>query len=447
MLSGDIVGRLVVMQDRVINGVLVEQLTQVGLAVGAGCTEPGEQRPLVLLLDAPLGWPPALPQAATPYFALSPDGGRLAYWRYCPVQETETVGELVTLDLNSGAKTSLTPPQVLGQGGSLLWPLPSNLVFCAPRPLPDGNWGMVWRLDLGTGQTFCLLERPAGTTPGRLYPVASSEDVAYADALGSVIAPLTGAQARPVDLPRLLWANPAGDSWLNLAPRVELWTPVGPGPSLDLRATAAAWAPGGAAVLLASGGKLYVAPSDLSFARELTGWVGSPQEFIQLVWRASSAEGAAATLAPVPALHLFTLGTEHLSATFFFGASVLPRTGEKIWIARDFQLSAQGVPLKPIWPTLKACFAVARARPAEGGVIVDAENIGNQAGVLERVATERSPLANLSEIATVIGGRRVVWVERYDLAGRSDLRGWIDGVPALGVLKSLHVERRRLDAP
>ncbi len=447
MLSNDVLGRLVVMQDRVFEGVMVRQLAPVGLAVGVGGVDESARRSMILLLDAPPGWPPSLPQAATPYFALSPDGRQVAYWRHCPVEGAEQMGELVALDLWSGDIASLSPPQVLGDGGGLCWPLPSNLVFSAARPLPSGNWGLVWRLDVGSGQSFCLLERPPGTAAGRLYPSAAPHEVLYADALGAVVLPVTGAESSATDLGPVLWRHPGGESWLSLSPRVELHTTAGVAASLDLRGNAAAWAPGGAAAMIAAGGKLHVAPADLSFSRELTGWAGRPEEFTHLLWRGTVAEAAAATLAPRPALHLFALGTEHVTASIFFPAQGMPELGARVWIARDFEVTATGAPIKPLWPTLKACFSVVRAQPMGAGVLVEAQNSGTQAGVLERVVPPNCARSSESEIATMVGGKRVVWVERWELAGRGDVRGWIDGVPALGIVRALRVERRRLDAP
>jgi hypothetical protein len=448
MLSKEGVGSLVVMQERVVEGVLAHQLAGVGAAVAVGGVEGGTQKPLILIIDGPAPWPRSLPQAAAPYFAVSPDGREIAYWRQCPVEEAENVAELVAVDLWQNTSRSLSPPQVIGDGGSLVWPLPSNLVFAAIRPMPSGNWGMVWRLDVGSGRTFCLLERPAGTTVGKLHLVAGGkEEVAYADPLGALLVPVTGADPIPTQLEPVLWRRPGDESWLVLTPRVELRTPAGTRSFVELRANTAAWAPGGTAALLAAKGKLYVAPADLSFARELVGWQSEPQEFVHLLWRPNVVEGVAATLWPKPAIHLFALGTEYITATIVFPAKTIPAIGARVWVARDFQLAATGTPVEPIWPTLKACFSVVKAKATEGGVVVEAENVGTQPGVLERVCRDVRARTNVSEIATVVEGRRIVWVERYDAEPRTDLRAWIDGVPALGGLHTLHVERRRLDAP
>lgn len=447
LLTSDVVGRLVVMQDRVAEGLMARQLLEFGPAVVVGGEEAGSGLPFVLLLDAPGSWLKALPDPAAPYVAVSPDGRRLAYWRRVQVQETADMAQIVAVDPASGRFQTLSPPQLFLPGGVLHWPMASNVVFTASRPLPSGRAGVVWRLDVATGQTFCLVERPAGTLPGRLLASDQADEVIYTDSHGTLAVPITGAEPRQVDIERLLWRRPGADQWLCLAPRVELRGPNGTVAALPLRATHAAWAAGGMAVMLSARGRLFVAPGDLSFVRQLCGFEGQPREFTRVLWRRNIAEIACATLAPSPAVHLASLGVELVAASIFFPVTAQPQPGSKIWIALGFERDEFGQVVKPRWPTLKACFTVTASQQSEGGVLVEAENAGLQGGVVERIAMPPASPTGLSEIATSVSGRRVVWVQRYDVAPRHDLRAWIDGVPALGQLRSIHVERRRIDAP
>ncbi len=447
-LGPDTIGRLVVADDRVVPNVLVEQLADWAGAVVVGATEPVSGRPLIVLIDAPSGLPPALPAPAAPYFALSPDGRRLAYWRFVPTAEGNDCAQLVALSLADGTFSVLSPPQLITAGGSLCWPTPSNVVFTAVRPLPDGRAGLVWRLDLGTGASYCLFSRAQATRAGRVWPTGDPTTVGYVDMLGAALVPITGSEPQPADAAQVLWRRPGTETWLALKPRVSLQPPQPDAHELPFSATSAAWAPGGAAVLLAARGSLFAAPADLSFARKLTGWSGPASDFTRLLWRPSLVDIAVACLGPKPALHLASLATETLTATIFFPTqSPPPEMGTRVWIALDFQRNEFGAIVKPKWETLKACFAVTAARHSHGGLLVEAENVGKQGGELERLRASASAAGSVSEIATVVRGRRIVWVRRYSVAPRQDLRAWIDGLPALGQLRSLQVEVRRLDAP
>ena len=198
---------------------------------------------------------------------------------------------------------------------------------------------------------------------------------------------------------------------------------------------------------MAARGGLYIAPADLSFTRLLTGWKAPAREFIRILWRKNVAEVAAANLSPSPGLHIFALGTETVLADIFFATQKPPPAGARVWLALDFELDEFGRIIKPVWATLKACFRVIASRHVEGGVVVEAENAGLQGGVVERLKAAGTASQQVSEVATATGGRRVVWLERFEVIPRRDVRGWIDGVGALGKLLTIRVERRRLDAP
>ncbi|MBC7289193.1 MAG: hypothetical protein H5T86_14375, partial [Armatimonadetes bacterium] len=292
--------------------------------------------------------PPSLPWPAAPYFAISPDARQIVYWRVVPTAEDVVCGQLVSVRLNDGRMAVLSAPQVIGRSGSLCWPAPSNIVFTALRPLPDGRIGLVWRFDVGTGAASCIFSREQAAEAGRVYATDSPTEVGYVDPQGAVRVPITGEEPALSSVWEVLYRRPGSSEWLELEPQVTLRGGTAGTPVLPMRATRAAWAPGGAAVLLASSGRLFAAPGDLSFARQLTGWRGEAAEFNRLLWRRTVADVVAGTLSPVPALHLASLATQTLVATIFFPTqSSLPELGARVWIARDFERNEFGAVIKP----------------------------------------------------------------------------------------------------
>jgi hypothetical protein len=259
--------------------------------------------------------------------------------------------------------------------------------------------------------------------------------------------PITGAAPEAVAVDKVLRRQPGGKLWLKLGPLVELHNDQGVTASLGLRATDAAWAPGGGGVLLAAGPKLCAAPADLSFVRELKGLAGLTHEFVVPMWREGMAEGVVGDLAGRPSVHLFALGTETVDVTLHFAMKQAPRVGTRTWIATSWRKLTDGS-LKPNWPSLKGCFVVRSVRKdSGGGVTVEAENTGTQGGEVERLRDPKAKAPDPSQIATTVAGRRVVWVQRFEIAARKDALAWIYQMPSLGKIETIKVERRRLDAP
>lgn len=446
-LSPGVVARLSVVDDRTIDGVIVRQVAEAAGGVVVGGEEVSSGRFLIMALDAPAAKTQAFASPAAPWFALNPSADAIAYWRLVPTEDPVRMAELVAVDLSSGTTQSLYGPTMLPEGGMLVWPLPGNLVFAVSRPLPDGEFGVLWRLDVATGRSVCLLKKAALVRSGRVYPGASADTVVFADGAEVLSVPVTGAQPLPTDLWAALYTRPGGKSWLVLEPRVTLRGEETTGPQLNFAGTDAAWAPGGAACLIAAGGKLFAVPADLSFARKLLGWRGNPREFTRPLWKESLADAVVGAWGPVPAVHLFSLGTETVEASVFFPDSRPPPAGAKVWVARDFVLDAQGRPIKPAWQTLKACLIVRSSAPEGEGVRVKCENYGLEPGVVDRLAAAGAQPTDLSELATTRAGKKIVWLRRWTVAARRDLRAWIDGIPVLGSLWQISVELRRLDAP
>jgi hypothetical protein len=123
-----------------------------------------------------------------------------------------------------------------------------------------------------------------------------------------------------------------------------------------------------------------------------------------------------------------------------------PRVGTRTWVATSFRHLADGT-MKPNWPSLKGCFIVRSVHKGADGVTVEAENQGTQGGEVERLRDPKAKASEPSQIATTVAGRRVVWVQRFEVAARRDASAWIYQLPALGKIESIKVERRRLDAP
>ncbi len=443
------VAQLFVMEDRIVPGLVVDQVAAFGpgLVVGGRTAVKGE--PIILVVDVPGSPVASLARAACPYFAISPDGRRVVYWRRVEASGTgQPVAELVVVEISTGKAEVVSAPLTLPRGGRLLWPLPSNIVYAVPRQIAHGVWAVVWRHDIGVQQSFAILRLNAAMPAGELSPAEDAGHVIFRAGGVAWKVPLTGARAERLDFMPFL-QRPGAEQWLALRPRVELRSKAGEALAhLPFAASCAAWAPTGEAVALASKGKLWVAPASLEFARQLCGWAGGAEEFTAVLWRDTVVDMACGAMAPEPALHMAALGLRRIELTVLFPANVPVRQGQRMWIAGKFVRDKQGRILKPDWPTVKACFQVLGAEPAAGGIAVRAVNVGAQAGVLERICEKAGLPENARQVAGSAGGRRVVWVRRYSLKPREDLRAWVNTSRKwLGELRAVEVEERRLDAP
>ena len=445
-LSAESVARLTVMDDRIVNGIIARQVAEAVGGVVVGGSEGSSGRFLIMLLNTPAATTQVLPSPAAPYFAVSPNGDAVAYWRSVPAEDPVPMAELVTVEVASGVARSLCGPMMLSGSGRLVWPLPGNIVFAVSRPLPDGQFGVLWRLDVGTGRVVCLLKRMHPSGVGKVYAGDSPDTVVFVDEGEALAVPITGAEHSPTDLWAALYPRPGGRAWLVLEPRVTL-RGEGAGPALRFAGTDAAWAPDGTACLIAAGGKLFAAPADLAFARKLLGWHGAPREFTCPLWRQTLGDAVVGVWGPAPALHLFSLATETVEVSVAFATSRTPPAGAKVWVARDFLFDATGTPLKPNWATLKACLVVRSSAPQADGVVLQCVNCGLEPGVVERLTAPGAQQTEFSEIVTARAGKKTVWLRRWKVEARRDLRAWVEGLPVWGSLDKISVELRRIDAP
>ncbi|HUS81165.1 MAG TPA: hypothetical protein VM283_07850 [Armatimonadota bacterium] len=443
---------LIVMEDRAVTPVAVEQLQWLGQGgiIASGWYRWPDQ-PALAGFEIGGAMPPALkPVHFFPRFGLSPDGGSLVTWH----RLSDQVGgqaQLTLVDLVTGNITPLGSPQVFLSAGRIVTPAP-GVAIAAVQPegggtiLLKGQRGSCEALVRFDGQT-CedLVAEPDGDhviavcsdTARRCYRInwragvwAEVEAARYEACRPTVLPPSVQLDQSTGRLVRLV----TGGERVELAEGVE----------------AACGREGSGAIIYASRGSLWVTDSAGEINRRL--------------WGARGEEAARASLLSwspdgVYVAHCYrsgdqgwvrraALGTEIVKVRLSFPEASTVKAGDSVWVAERFSFDGRGEVVEPVWPTLKALLRVEQVTPAEQGKVVDAESVGTEGGVVERLTGSNDPpggRADTGHIAIGSGaGPPAEWMQTFTAEPRANLSGWARGDRAVARLLSVVVTRRRL---
>jgi len=410
------------------------------------------QAPVVLWAPNP---PPLMQiglQAASPRFAISPSGKRIAMWKRIGSGPEERA-ELTIIHLESQTTTKMGEPVPITPAMQLLWLSEERLVYAteeAQRPV-----GLLYLADLAGSKPKRLLElhegqwqdlRP-GAEPGEIYAVwGGNPPVTYAiscegpPALPRVVSPQIFA---PDKSQRTIEIDASGTLIVGLS--------ATEGIIVDRGVRAAAWRPDGQAILYVKDKHIFVASAtakrqeprlladmqQLDEAVYLRGCTWAPEGNYIAFWGVAGASGKAWRA---------SLGLERIIGRFLFPEEAPVQADCRLWIVSQYQREAMGNIIEPVWSTLKAQFTVTRVLHTAAGILAEAQSTGGQPGVVERIAAgPKAGDPGPGHIAIGVGGQTAAsWTRTHMLHFRPGLTAWLEKTKYIGQPESLFVERMLL---
>ena len=393
-------------------------------------------------------------QAASPRFALAPDGKSLAFWKRVKVGPQERA-ELNIIRLDAQMLTTLGEPIPISDSMHLAWLGPSGPIVYATEDAQRGV-GVLYALDLVGGKPRKVLELHEGQW--RDLQPASAAGLAVAQWGGSTttaygINCLPGANATPVPASMVMPCPDGTRRTLELDAQNQLILGLSDteGVVVDREVRCARWRPDGKAILYVKDKQVFVVGPSGSQPRLLANaGAADPNLFLRgcawsgdgtslVYWGASGASGRAWRA---------SLGTERLTARFSFPKDTPVKADNRLWIVTKFQKDAFGNIIEPVWSTLKAMFVVTRILRTPEGVLAEAINSGGQAGTAERlgVAVGPAPAATGHISIGLAGQQPATWSSTSTLKFRPELVGWLEKTKYVGQPGTLTVERQVLGA-
>ena len=391
-------------------------------------------------------------QAASPRFALSEEGNRLAFWKRVRIGQQDKA-ELTIVQLDSQMVSTLGEPTEISQAMQLVW-VPGGPIVYATEDAPKAT-GLLYAADLTGGRPRKILEVRNGTwrslsasgTPGQVVAQwAGNPPVIYAvNCQTGQAAPITAAaQAAPCpDGSKRTIEIDADYSLILALSEVE-------GVVVDRGVRAANWRPDGKAILYVKDHELYVAGLTGAPPRLLAN-VGASKEGITFlrgcIWSADGVSVAYwGTSGSSGRAWRGSLGLERVTARFLFPREAPVAAGNRIWVVARFKIDVFGNIIEPVWPTLKGVFTVARILHTPEGTMAEATNAGSQPGLVERVAASAIPTAdNAGHIRIDVAGQTATtWTRGGTMKFRDGLQGWLEKTKYAGQPLALMVERQML---
>lgn len=395
-------------------------------------------------------------QAASPRFAVSPDGKALAFWKRVKVGQSDKA-ELNIVRLDSQMVMPLGEPIAISDTMYLAWAGAAGPIVYATEDSQRGV-GVLYALDLSGGKPRKVLELHDGQwgdlqpapAPGQIIArwVAASSDCYLVNCqpgeyVPPVPAPTAMEQPNGGGKTETLEIDGQGQLILGLSPTE--------GVVVDRQVRAAKWRPDGKAILYVKDKQVYVVPPNGGEPRLLAD-VSSQDAGIFLRGCAWSADGVGIAFwgssGASGRAWRATLGMERITARFMFPKDAPVKADNHVWVVSKFQKDAFGGIIEPVWSTLKAMLVVTRILRTPEGVIAETMNTGNQSGVAERLASTPVPVAEgAGHISIGVSGQAPeVWSKTSTMTFRPGLVGWLEKTKYVGQPQTLTVERQMLRA-
>jgi hypothetical protein len=389
-------------------------------------------------------------QVASPRFALSPDGKRLALWKRVSLGGQDRA-ELNIVHFESQMVTGVGEPVPITQAMHLVWLPDGQLVYATDDP--QRPVGLLYLVDLTGAKPRKLLElhqgqwdqlRP-GAAPGEVYAVwGGSTPTTYAvSCQASAGAPRIAGSGLPAPdgTGRTLEVDATGALIIGLS--------ATEGVIVDRGVRAAAWRPDGRAILYVKDRQVFVttgtgqdprALCDISARAPdlfLRGCVWAPDGVGVAFWGAAGSVGQAWRA---------SLGVERIQARFMFPKEAPVKAEDRLWVVTKFQKDVMGNIIEPVWNTLKAQFVVTRILRTPEGVLAESTSAGAQSGVVDRLSSGPAKEAQEPGHITigVAGQTSSLWTRTSALQFRPGLLAWLEKTKHVGQPLSLQVERHML---
>jgi hypothetical protein len=386
--------------------------------------------------------------AASPHFALAPDGTSLLLWKKVRIGQQDQA-ELNLVRLDNQMVLPMGEPLEISPALHLLWLAGGPICYTTEDPKLGA---LLWAVDPGGGKARQVFAAANATW----------QDLTAGAEAGSVLCLMAG------DKGGAYVVNAQTGKYLPVAKSARaLRAPDGSGRALEIDATgaliltlsetdgmlvdrgvrAAQWRPDGQAVL-------YVKDHELALATvtgraaprvlmSLTGaeastflrgcsWSGDGVSLA--VWGVSGSTGRAWRA---------SLGQERVTARFSFPKDAPVKAGSRLWVVTRYRTDSLGRIIEPLWSTLKACFVVTRILRTPEGIVAEAASSGPEAGVVERVGGALVVTDDDSGHIRigVQGQTATAWTRTRTMRFREGLRGWLEKTQYDSEPLSLNVER------
>ena len=458
-MTDDQIGRLVILDDQPVLDAFVDRVTWLGdgQRMIVGGWEEWPKSPLVLAVQPDGAVTPVVDGPANPFFAVAPDGVRVACWRKLGT------GDAAQLAVTTPGRASVTPlgsPVALPQAQQVLW-------SDAPGGADQGC--IAYALSEPEDKGGLYVVSPRGDAPRKLLQITAGwwAGLFAADNPEDLIAgwwskrlvcwrvnPRTGlyasvdafwGRARPrPGLGPAAWLDDKKDVLVANRPDVEPTRLVNVVDGF-------CWAPSGRALAYWWNQTLWVVSVEGRFKRKLLGMVTlpapgagyrahgcawSPDESSLVYWRNGAGRGT---------LRRASLGTEEVSIRVAVPTGTQLPKGSSVWVAEKFIMAGPGVIEKPVWPTCKGLFKVTGQADEGGQVVVNALNAGTEAGIVRRLTGSNDPPAQSSgagHIAIGVGGVPTPVVRTFSVKALPTVAAWPQGSKTAWRLLSVDVTRR-----
>jgi hypothetical protein len=412
------------------------------------------QTPAVLCLPSTIQAMQVGLQAASPRFAISPDGKRLALWKRVSVGGQDRA-ELNIVQFESQMVSGCGEPIPITQSMYLAWLPGGQLVYATEDP--QRPLGLLYLADLGGGKPRKLLElhegqwadlRP-GPGPAQVYAVwGGTTPTTYSVSCGGDFAPpmaVANGEVSPDESHRSLETDAQGALIIGLS--------ATEGVVVDRGVRAAAWRPDGQALAYVKDRQVFLtSPTgqephllvDISKTSPdlfLRGVRWSPDGVQVAFWGVAGNSGRAWRA---------SLGVERVTARFTFPREAPIKAENRLWIVTKFKYDVMGNIVEPIWNTLKAQFVVTRILRTPEGIIAESTSAGPQGGIVDRLSAgpaqpDQQPERQPGMITIGVGGQTTsMWSRTSTLQFRPGLTAWLEKTKYTGVPESLQVERQML---
>lgn len=389
-------------------------------------------------------------QAASPRFAISPDGKRLALWKRVNVGGQDRA-ELNIVHFESQMVTAVGEPVPITQSLQLAWLPDGQLVYATEdvqRPV-----GLLYLVDLAGGKPRKLLELRDGQwlglraadTPGLVYAVwGGSTTATYAVPCGAAFAPPTAVAPglpAPDGSNHTLEIDSTGALIIGLS--------ATEGVVVDRGVRGACWRADGQALLYVKDKQVFVTSASGKDPRLLAD-VGKQEPNLFLRGCAWSPDGISVAFWGVAGnagkAWRASLGLERVIARFLFAKDAPVKADARLWVVAKFQKDVMGNIIEPVWSTLKGQFVVTRILRTPEGIIAEALSAGAESGIVDRLST--GPARETEEPGHIRigteGQTTQSWTRTSVMAFRPGLVAWLEKTKYTGQPQSLQVERQML---
>ena len=450
-LSGADVRSLILLEWRPVTDIVVEKAEWLadGTRVAVGGWTRWPDQCAVGVYPVGDGTMQLCPGAASPHFAVSPDGVKVAYWREVPV-EAGSAAELSVLDVSGPVISTLGAPRSKNAGMHLGWLSDQQILFTFQRS--DYRSGALFIADLRGGAPIELLRKDDGVWQG-LRPVMGPAIIA--EFLSETGVTRYHVSLTPSGQPSVTPANPSqiatepASFELEQNGQLVYNKSAAEGVIVDKGVGGLCMSPDRSAVLYTKGRDLMAAGSGEPRGRQLKHLEDGAYALAGCSWSPGTSSICAwGKAGNTGKLWYGVLGTETVTCRFEFGPQSGISPGNKLWVAARFYLDEKGDVREPDWTTLKGAFVVTRVLRGTDRVIVEAESLGSQTGIVARMTGSDNPpeaKSSASHIRIGVNAQQPAqWMYSFVAEVLPDRAGWLENSTEVGKPLTIAVTRQVL---